>query len=71
MRRSVLLGCGIASSVLYVATDASGSLRYPGYSYRDQWFSELTAQGSPVRPLMVALNVIPYTALVSGFAAAI
>jgi len=26
---------------------------YDGYSYRDQWISELSAFGSPVRPLMV------------------
>src|SRR5688500_13224909 len=71
VRRTLLLGCGIASSALYVATDILGSLRYPGYSYRDQWFSELTAQGSPVRTFMVATNVIPYTALVTALAAGI
>jgi hypothetical protein len=67
MRRKVLLGCGIVSSVLYVVTDIMGALRYPGYSYADQWFSELTAQGAPTRPLMVALNGIPYTVLVTAF----
>jgi hypothetical protein len=67
MRRKVLLGCGIVSSVLYVATDILGSLRYPGYSYADQWFSELTAEGAPTRSLMVALNGIPYTVLVTAF----
>ncbi len=63
-----LLVCGIASSVLYVAADVIGSIRYSGYSYRDQAFSELTAQGSPVRTLMIATNAIPYTVLVLGFA---
>src|SRR3712207_2894538 len=67
MVRKILLGCGIVSSVLYVVTDVLGTLRYPGYSYADQWFSELTAQGAPTRPLMVALNVIPYTVLVTAF----
>jgi hypothetical protein len=57
--------------VLYVATDVLGSLRYPGYSYAEQWFSELTAQGAPTRPLMVALNVIPYTVLVTAFGAGV
>jgi hypothetical protein len=68
MVRKILLGCGIGSSVWYVITDVLGSLRYPGYSYADQWFSELTAQGSPVRPLMISLNGIPYTLLLGAFA---
>ena len=67
MRRTILLGCGIVSSVLYVATDILGALRYPGYSFSEQWFSELTAQGAPTRPLMVALNGIPYTVLMTAF----
>jgi hypothetical protein len=68
MLRRILLVCGIASSVLYVAVDVLGSLRYPGYRYTEQQFSELTAAGSPVRPLMIALSVIPYTLLVAAFA---
>jgi Protein of unknown function (DUF998) len=68
MVRKILLGCGIVSSVLYIVTDVLGTLRYPGYSYANQTFSELTAQGSPVRPLMVALNGISYGVLVSAFA---
>ena len=68
MVRKFLLGCGIVSSVLYVVTDALGSLRYEGYSYADQEFSELTAQGAPTRDFMVALNVIPYDLLVAAFA---
>ena len=67
MVRKILLICGVVSSVLYVVGDVLGTLRYPGYSYADQEFSELTAQGSPVRPLMVALNGIPYTLLVTAF----
>jgi hypothetical protein len=68
MIRKILLGCGIVSSVLYIAVDILGTLRYPGYRYTEQQFSELTAVGSPVRPLMIALNVIPYTLLVVAFA---
>ena len=68
MVRKILLGCGIASSVLYIAVDLLGTLQYPGYRYTEQQFSELTAQGSPVRPLMIALNLIPYTLLVAAFA---
>jgi hypothetical protein len=68
MLRKVLLVCGILSSLLYVGTDVLGTLQYPGYSYVDQEFSELTAQGAPTRFLMVALNGIPYTLLVAAFA---
>jgi hypothetical protein len=71
MERKILLGCGIVSSVLYVITDVLGTLRYEGYSYADQTFSELTAQGAPSRKFMVALNVIPYTLLVAAFAVGI
>jgi hypothetical protein len=66
-----LLGCGIVSSVWYVVTEVIGTLRYPGYSYADQWFSELTAQGAPTRPLMIALNEIPYNLLVLASAAGV
>jgi Protein of unknown function (DUF998) len=70
MVRKIFLSCGIVSSVLYVITDVLGTLRYPGYSYADQEFSELTAQGAPTRDFMVALNVVPYTLLVAAFAGA-
>ena len=50
MVRKILLVCGIASSVLYVASDILISWWDPNYSYRDQSFSELLAPGSPTRP---------------------
>jgi hypothetical protein len=68
MVRKILLGCGIVSSVLYVVTDVLGTLRYPGYSYTDQEFSELTAEGAPTRDFMVAYNLFPYTLLVAALA---
>jgi len=71
MMRKALLACGVVSSVMYVATDIVASRRYGGYNYADQVFSELTAQGSPVRPFMVVFNGIPYTLLVTAFAAGI
>jgi hypothetical protein len=43
--RRILLFSGVVSSVWYVATDIIGTLRYPGYSWLDQEFSELTAKG--------------------------
>lgn len=71
MRRKFSLVCGIASSALYIAVDVLGTLRYRGYSYADQTYSELLAVGSPVRPLMLALSAIPYTVLMSAFAAGV
>jgi hypothetical protein len=49
----VLATAGIAAAGVYVAGDLVSGLLYPGYSFRDQWISELTARGSPVRPQMV------------------
>src|SRR5215217_5913112 len=67
MIRKILLGCGIASSVLYVASDILISWWDPNYSYRDQSFSELLAPGSPTRPLVLVLFAIPYGVLVTAF----
>jgi hypothetical membrane protein len=66
MVRKILLGCGIVASVLYIVSDIIGTLRYPGYSYTDNTFSELAAEGAPTRPLMLALIVLG-TPLVSAF----
>lgn len=67
MARKILLGCGIASSVMYVAADILISWWDPNYSYRDQSFSELLAPGSPTRPLVLVLLAIPYGVLVTAF----
>jgi hypothetical protein len=67
MVRKILLGCGIASSVLYIASDILISWWDPNYSYRDQSFSELLAPGSPTRPLVLVLLAIPYGVLVTAF----
>lgn len=45
--REILLVCGILSSLLYVATDVIGGLRYEGYSFFSQAISELMAVGAP------------------------
>lgn len=65
---AVLLGCGVASSVLYIAAEVTASQRYPGYSYADQQISELLAKGAPSRPFMVGANLFPYSLLVLAFA---
>ena len=48
-----LLVAAIASVAVYGLGDLASGLLYDGYSYKDQWISELSAFGSPVRPLMV------------------
>jgi hypothetical protein len=67
MLRKILLGCGIASSVLYVVADILISWWDPNYSYRDQSFSELLAPGSPTRPLVLVLLAVPYGVLATAF----
>src|SRR5215217_2757557 len=67
MVRKILLICGIASSVLYVASDILISWWDPNYSYRDQSFSELLAPGSLTRPLVLVSLAIPYGVLVTAF----
>ena len=67
MVRKILLGCGIASSVLYVAADILVSWWDPNYNYRDQSFSELLAPGSPTRPLVLVVLAVPYGVLATAF----
>lgn len=62
-----LLACGIVSSVWWVAVDVIASRRYPGYSYLDQTVSELSAEGAPTRAFLMAVNAVPYGALVVAF----
>ena len=49
---------GIAAVGVYVIGDLLSALLYNGYSYLDQAISELSAFGSPVRPLMVPVILI-------------
>ena len=55
MRRDVLLGCGIVSSLLYVAANVAGARRWREYSSSSQTVSELSAIGAPSRPVVVPL----------------
>jgi hypothetical protein len=55
-----LLWSGIVAAGLYVLGDVTSGLIYNAdkpYSFIDQWISELTAIGSPVRPMMVGVVV--------------
>lgn len=60
--RQALLVCGLLSSLLYLATDIVGGLRYDGYSFTSQAISELAAIGAPskpfVDPLFIAYDVL-------------
>jgi Protein of unknown function (DUF998) len=58
MTRKGLLVAAIGSVAVYGLGDLASGLLYEGYSYGDQWISELSAFGSPVRPLMVTAILV-------------
>ena len=51
--RRTLLVCGILGAALYPLGDILASMRYPGFSYRDQAVSELFAIGAPTGAFVV------------------
>ena len=53
-----LLLAAIPGVVVYGVGDLLSGLLYDGYSFKDQAISELSAFGSPVRPLMATLIVV-------------
>jgi hypothetical protein len=55
MGRKLLLGCGILSSLAYVAANVLGARRWRDYSLASHTISELSAMGAPSRPLVVPL----------------
>jgi hypothetical protein len=61
-----LLWAGVVAVVLYVVGDLVSGLLYDGYSFRDQAISELSAFGSPVRPLMVTV-ILLHDVLLAAF----
>jgi PPOX class probable F420-dependent enzyme len=68
-----LLLAGIAAAGVYVVGDILSGLLYNidrPYSFKDQWISELTALGSPVRPLMVTVMTV-HGLLLAAFAGGI
>jgi CubicO group peptidase (beta-lactamase class C family)/hypothetical membrane protein len=65
-----MLVCGILSSLLYVATDILGGLRYEGYSFTSQAISELGAIGAPSKPFVDPL-FIAYDVLALAFGVAV
>jgi len=50
-----LLVAGIVAAAVYAVGDVFSGLLYEGYSFKDQAISELSAYGSPVRPLMLTV----------------
>jgi hypothetical protein len=64
--RKVLLGCGVVSSVLYVAATILGAMVWEGYDSVSQTVSELFAIDAPSRPLVVPL-FLAYSALMVAF----
>lgn len=70
MLRKLLLICGIASSLLYMAVTAYVPTQWDRYSSMSQTISELSAIGAPTRRLWVWL-VWPYTLLILAFAAGV
>lgn len=65
-----LLVSGIVAPLLYVATDVIATIRWDGYSFRDQTISELNALGAPTRSLTIVLGLAGYT-LLTAFGAGV
>lgn len=61
--RRLLLACGIAAPLVYLAADVIAGLRWQGYSFRDQTISELNALGAPTRTLTIVLGLAGYSLL--------
>jgi hypothetical protein len=61
-----MLAAAVAAVVVYGIGDLVSGLLYQGYSFRDQAISELSAFGSPVRPLMVSA-ILLHAVLVTAF----
>jgi uncharacterized protein DUF998 len=64
--RVILLGCGVASAILWIGMDIVASFLYDGYSYRDQTVSELSAVGAPTRAFWLAFGTV-WSGLVVAF----
>lgn len=63
---TALLAAGILAVAVYGVGDLVSGLLYRGYSFRDQAISELSAFGSPVRPLMVTF-ILSHALLMTAF----
>jgi hypothetical protein len=68
--RRLLLLCGIAASLLYVAMNVVVPMRWPAYSSFSQTVSELSAIDAPTRAVWMPLGVA-YTVLMVAFGAGV
>ena len=66
MTRKPLLLCGITSTCLYAAMTLFIPFLWPAYSSFSQTISELSAIGTPTRPVWVPLGIL-YTLLAAAF----
>lgn len=66
MARTILLVCGMLSSLLYVAMNIFIPPQFEGYSSASQTVSELSAIGAPTRAIWVPLGAA-YTLLFTAF----
>jgi len=58
MLEKFLLSCGILAPLLYLGTDLLAGKLLKGYSFSAQSMSDLGANGSPTRPLVVGLTIV-------------
>jgi hypothetical membrane protein len=66
----LLIWAGVAAVVVYVLGDLAATTTYGGYSSRDQAISELSAFGSPVRPLMMTV-ILTHSVLLIAYGAGV
>ncbi len=62
----VLLACGVASSLVYAATDILASMRWQGYDWTSRMVSDLFAVSAPTRSFIVVPMVV-YNLLILAF----
>ena len=62
----VLLACGVASSLVYMATDMLASSRWEGYDWTARMVSDLLAVSSPTRSFIV-VPMLVYNLLIIAF----
>ena len=56
--QKLLIACGILSPLLYLGTDWFAGKMLQGYSFTAQSISELSADGSPTRLLVISLTLV-------------
>jgi hypothetical protein len=66
----ILLACGAASSLVYVATDVLASMRWQGYEWSSRMVSDLLAVSAPTRSFVV-VPMLVYNLLILAFGAGV